>query len=574
MSGLRVLKFGGSSLGDAQKRARVADLCAAELSSGPVAVVVSAIGDTTDDLLEAAACAAEGNLEAARATARRVVARAGVDPDVDALGAELHRLLEGIHLVRERSLPTLDSLLSFGERLSATALVRELRDRGLPASRIDAREWLATDNRFGDATVDWPSTSRAVADLWSRLEGMLVVTTGFIGRTRDGRTTTLGRNGSDYTATLLGRALGAREVQIWTDVAGVYSADPALVPEAHALERLSYMEAIELANFGARMFHPRTMIPLVESGIPLRIRSTLEPEAAGTLVSAAPGDCERATSVTSLENLAILGIECRALSAGPSIAARALEALRRAGTTVWTATQAAHGQALSIVVPNAQRGIANAALAEEFALELARGEVDSIRARHPVTLLTLVADAMGETPNVAGRLFSALGHRGINVHAMAGASRRSVSCCIDAVQTAEAVRTVHGAFHFGEEQVSLVLYGKGVVGGQLLEQIARQRDALRAESGVLLQVIAIAIDPESGATSAGSRGRGGRPYRRGRWPTRRCSTAYARSPRPFSSTARPRMKWSACTRPHSAAASTSSEPTRNPSRCHGRPTAD
>jgi aspartokinase/homoserine dehydrogenase 1 len=489
-----VMKFGGTSVGSAERLERVAKLCAAEHAKGRVSIVVSAMGDTTDHLLEAADHAAKGRLSEAQAIAERVVKLAKtVESDgADALGGQLIRLLEGISLVRESSPQSLDAVLSFGERLSATVVSALLRRHGLPAEFLDSREWLRTDARFGHALVDWPATQGNVDRLRERFEKSLVVTTGFIGSTDDGRTTTLGRNGSDYTSTLLGRALGAREVNVWTDVAGVYTADPNIVPEAFPLERLSYMEALELANFGAKMFHPRTMIPLIESGIPLRIRNTVLPDAAGTKVDATGnGDELKATSVTSLENLALLDVESRRISVRASFAGRVMRALEAAGVTVWMANQAAHGQALAVAVPIPQLAAAQQAIAAELSAEVARGEVEAPRVRQPVTLLTLVGEAMGQTPNVAGRFFAALGKRGINVHAIAHASSRSVSCAIDGAATIEAVRTVHAAFHFADEQVSLLIYGKGTVGGQLIEQLRAQHEKLRRECGVALKVVAI-----------------------------------------------------------------------------------
>ncbi len=509
---LRVLKFGGTSVGSADRLRRAIDIAAHEASLGPIAVVVSAMGDTTDWLIRAAELAAAGDRDEAEGVflevcslakdnATRVATLLGHEADgptfvleIDRILAPLRRLLDGMSFVREKTPQMLDSVMSFGEHLSATIVAGLLGSHGLDASFVDAREWTVTDASFGSALVDWALTEAKAREVFGRTGVGVAVTTGFLGRTTDGRTTTLGRNGSDYTAALLARALGAAEVQIWTDVAGVMSADPGLVDDARPLARLSYTEALELANFGARMFHPRTMIPLIEAQIPLRIRNTSERDAPGTLVDATgAADERRATSVTSLENLALLEVGYRRISMRGSLSGRVLAAVDRASVTVWMATHSAHGQGVALVIPEAQIDRALEAILSELALDLARGEIDPPRVRRPMTLITLVAEAMGQTPGVAGRFFQALGSQGINVFASGqGASSRSVSCAVDASDTALAVRTVHTSFHFAHQRVSLFVLGKGTVGAELLSQIASETERLDRDHEVALRLVGIA----------------------------------------------------------------------------------
>jgi len=499
-----------------------------ERAGDDVAVVVSAMGDTTDHLIDAAELASRGDRDGAErvyqalralaiANAEVVARELGVDESVAASVtrelegaiAPLPRLLDGLSLLREKTPQSLDAVMSFGERLSAIVVSALLRASGTPSAFIDSRDWTVTDATFGAAVVDWPATEARAKEAWAKLRrsppepgglartgerGAIGVTTGFLGRTPDGRTTTLGRNGSDYTAALLARGLGATELQIWTDVSGVMSADPGLVRDARPLDRLSYMEALELANFGARMFHPRTMIPLIEGNIPLRIRNTMAPGAAGTLVDAEGSkDRERATSVTSLEKLALIEVAYRRISMLHPLSGRVLSALDRSGITVWMATHSAHGQGVAVVIPNAEATRAVAAIEAEVALERLRGEVDPPAVRAPLTLLTLVAEAMGQTPNVAARFFGALGAQGINVYASGqGASSRSISCAIDAADTALAVQTVHTSFHLAHQRASIFLMGRGTVGRELLAQIDSARERLDREHGVLLTVVGIA----------------------------------------------------------------------------------
>ena len=502
---LRVLKFGGTSLGKPDRVERAASLIAREAQQGPLAVVVSAMGGTTDHLLDAADRASTGDFLGASLfldTLRDLVltnsglvdAPLDLTAPIEALIGELRKLLYGVSLLHEHSPASLDLILSFGERLSATALPHVLARHGVDAMMVDARDLVRTDDRFGDALVDWDATAAQVHAAAASWGARIPVITGFLGRAPDGRTTTLGRNGSDYTATLLARGLSASEVQIWTDVPGVMTADPALVDEAWPLACLSYGEALELATFGARMFHPRTMIPLIASGIPMRIRHTMQPDVAGTLVDAhGADDLSRATSVTSLEGQALLDVQVRRLNHSTRLGASVQSILDAQGIPAWLTTQSAMGQAISAVIPIADVPRARAALEEAFATELARGDLHPIGVRAPVTLLTLVAEAMGKKPLVAGRLFGALGHVGVNVEAIGqSASSRSISCVIDASHTTTAVRAVHTAFNLTHQRISLLVLGAGVVGRELLDQLRDQRNELARAHDVAPLVVGIA----------------------------------------------------------------------------------
>jgi len=507
------MKFGGTSVGSPERLLRVLDIVRKARAAEPLVMVVSAMGHTTDRLIEAADLAAGGDLAGAervvdglmdltasngllllRQVATPGAPKAEITPKVRELLAPLRQLLSGVALLRERTPQTLDLVLSFGERLSATVVALLLEAGGTPAVFVDSRQFVVTNAHFGNAEVDQAASKARLAEVSATWGERLPVVTGFLGSTPDGRSTTLGRNGSDYTATLLARWLGASEVNGWTDVSGVMTADPGLVDDAYPLKHLSYMEALELVDFGASMFHSRTMIPLIESGIPLRIRNTMLPDDPGTLIDARGGDDEgAATSVTSLENLALLGVQVRRIAKRASIGARVLAALEAAGIGVWMANQSAHGQSVAVAVPGSSLEAARACLAEALATELERGEVEPLTVRAPVTLLTLVAEAMGRTPNVAGRFFYALGAVGIPVRAIAqGASARSISCIVDADDTRVAVRTVHAAFNFAHQQVSILVLGRGTVGGALLGQIRDQRDVLAREHDVDLRVVGIA----------------------------------------------------------------------------------
>ncbi|QRK04534.1 bifunctional aspartate kinase/homoserine dehydrogenase I [Archangium violaceum] len=501
----RVYKFGGSSLGTPGRLPRVLSLITD--AQRPLAVVVSALGDTTDWLISAARAAASGDtagtsveLTRVRNLARSIAstvlegpALSAHEATVEQLLAPIERLLTGVELTRECTPATLDEVMSVGERISSELVARALTTRGVPARAVDARTFLVTDETAGSARVDIDASRAKLSPLVSGWEGVVPVITGFIARSHQGRTTTLGRNGSDYTATLLSWLLGAPQVTVWTDVPGVMTADPALVRDAYPVPRMTYAEALELAHFGTRMFHPRTMIPLLESGAALHIRSTTEPEAPGTCIDAEGNpDPHRPTSVTSLERLALLHVESLRPTLSEPLGLRVLQALEAAQVTVWGGTLSAQAPSISLVVPQAQAQRAHAVLEAALRGERDRHEVRVPPPHAPVTLVTLVAESMGHRPNVAGRFFHALGNVGVNVRAiLQGASSRSVSCAVDAEDTAVAVRTVHSAFNLNETEINVLLVGKGTVGGRLLVQLAQNAKALAARHGVALRLVGL-----------------------------------------------------------------------------------
>lgn len=505
----QVYKFGGSSLGTPGRLPLVLDLItAAAKEPSRLAVVVSALGDSTDWLISSARRAAAGDQSGADAdltrthflavsTAKQVLdgaALAAFEDDVARLLNPIRRLVEGIGLVREVTPRSLDEVMSVGERISIALVARALTGRGLEANAVDARDVVVTDDTPQSATVDVAATGaalRAAAASWSGLP----VITGFLGRSKTGHTTTLGRNGSDYTASLVAQALGAKHVTVWTDVPGVFTADPALVSDAYPVTKLTWFEALELAHFGTRMFHARTVVPLLESGATLTIRSTTEPDRDGTRIDAnGHVDDGQPTCVTSLEHLALLNVESRRSTLPAGFIARALAALDAANVKVWMTNQTGLGVSACFVVPTADeaRGravLTSLAVADEVVVGAPRSEV---------TLVTLVAERMGQQANVAGRFFHALGTVGVKVRAIAqGASERSISCVVDAKDTALAVRTVHASFNFAETELDVLLLGHGTVGGRLLEQMASQADALRREHGIRLKLVGLADSTRS-----------------------------------------------------------------------------
>ena len=398
----------------------------------------------------------------------------------------LRKIMEGMSLLLEKTPQGLDYALSFGERVSAFVLSQLLEARGIPATYVDARRWVSTDCHFGRAKIDWPKTRGNAVSLWHEWKDKVSVHTGFIGRTVDGRTTTLGRNGSDYTATLLASALSAAKVVINTDVPGVMTADPRIVKDAVPVANLTYAEALELAVYGSGLFHPRTFIPLMETGVPMLIRNTMDPAAQGTLISreggatkppggggaayasaAADGSvhasaARQPTCITSLEQLAMVELVSlrQQSSANLKLGTRLSHCLADVQSTVYMEAQAAHGQSVVVLIPIGELEALKAALNKALAPLISQKEVAPPNIVQPVTMLSVVLDQMRTTPKIASRISWTLGQLGINILAVT-TGKRSFTTVINASDTARAVRGVHAAFNMSRQLCSVV-----VIGGQ------------------------------------------------------------------------------------------------------------
>ncbi len=502
-----VSKFGGTSVATPERIRRVVGLVAAQPTEGRRVVVVSALGGTTDDLLAAldAALARDGHAEAVAAIRQRHEAaadalataadRAALQETLDARLLALSELLDGVSLLREATPRTRDAVIATGERLSAPLVAAAFRAAGHAAADLDAADLIRTDGTFGAATVDAETTRRLTRDAVGALpEGQVAVVTGFIGSTAAGVTTTLGRSGSDYTATILAAALGAAECVIWTDVAGVYTADPRLVPEAVPLPRLSYREAAELAYFGANVLHPRTMLPAERAGIPILIKSTLAPDEPGTLISNETDALDlRVKAISSVRDVAIVMVEGGGIQAVLGVGARLFEALSGAGVNVQMTSQASAEQSVCFVVAGAQAEAAVAALQTAFAAELARGDLRSISAIPGCAVVSAVGEGMRHQPGLAGRLFATLGRADVNVLAIAqGAAETNISLVVRQPDVRAALGALHEAFSLRRTRVHVVVIGTGTVGKKLIEILAQHAPILMAQDRIHLRLVGLA----------------------------------------------------------------------------------
>lgn len=521
---MRVLKFGGSSLATPERVEAVVEIVAEAAGRGPVAVVVSAFGGVTDALTDAAGRASRhdaswqtvcSELAARHRRAAETLApaaeRAGLDGEVARTLGELSDLLHGAWLVREASPRTRDRILSYGERLSAAIVAAALRRHGVAAVACDARRLIVTGPQFGAARVAMETTAARIREHFAGVAaggGPLQVVTGFIGATLEDETTTLGRGGSDYTAALVGAALGAAAVELWTDVDGVMSADPRLVPAAAPIPRLSYHELMELSHFGAEVVHPPSVHPTRSAGVPLVIKNTFNPAAPGTRVAPAGDSGDAAddgdaaagpvVGLASIHRVALLRLEGDGMIGVPGIAGRLFGALARAGVSVILISQASSEHSICFAVAPEAVDDATAAVGEEFELERGAGLIDELVVEHDLSVLAAVGSAMRERPGIGGRLFGVLGERGVNVRAIAqGSSERNVSLVVAAGDEARALNAVHGAFFTVGGPAPAVIAeigvaGVGRVGGALLAQLAERAGELTGERGLGLRLVGVA----------------------------------------------------------------------------------
>lgn len=503
-----VYKFGGTSVETADRIRTVVDLVHSEQADGLRVVVISALGGVTDRLLEAidAAVARSGaHSEILAALKDRHLAALddlAADEDKDRIRAvlestllELGELLDGVYLLRECTMRTRDAIMGMGEQLSAPLAAAAFRAAGTAAEALDAREVIRTDDAFGEANVLFDETNELVRERFQKIDKhSVVVVTGFVAATMRGVSTTLGRSGSDYTATVLGGALKAEQVIIWTDVDGVLSADPRLVPDTFALPQLSYREAAELAYFGAKVLHPRTIRPLQRQRIPLRIKNTLNPEAPGTVISEKTTTTEgHVKAITAIRGVAVVMLEGTGLIGIPGISARALNALALRNINVLMIAQASSEQSLCLVVRAGDADISAELLRQAFELELSRGDVASVYNIEGCAVISSVGDNMRERPGLAGRMFATLGRSGVNVVAIAqGASETNISAVVSDAEIKQAVHSLHDEFALARHRVHVFMIGAGVVGGALLEMLADQQETLLNDLNLNIHLVGLA----------------------------------------------------------------------------------
>ena len=521
MSAWNVFRIGGPSL----KNHLALVIRLIEEAPKPLAVVASSLGEANDALLLAATAAENGDMDKAKThvqSLRLLLQGLAAEhteaehtdaehteaehteaehkynvenaPRLQACFEELERFLTAISLLRLCSAEMQETLLCLASRLVAEFLACILQQKNIPAVAVEPRTFFVVDTQAGKKRIGLEQSRTQLQALLPSWEGKIPIVAGAVGQSLQGQCAYLGRNGADYSATALAYALQAKEVSFWTDVPGVMTADPSLVPDAYPVPNLTYAGALELAHFGFRMLHARTLIPLIACKARLTVKSTLSPEQAGTRIDEFGNiNPSLPTCITSLEKLALVGVESHISDEPTRLGARALSALEKANIRVWMSTESALGQNITLAVPQNQVAQACALLDDCFEEERLSGSIVRWEPHAPVTLLTLVLENMGTTPNIAGRFFSTLGNLGIDVRAISqSACERSISCAIDGAQTSIAVRAVHAAFNLAHTEINLLLLGKGVVGKSLLSHLAQQATTLRDNHHLALRLVGIA----------------------------------------------------------------------------------
>ncbi|MDE2001223.1 MAG: bifunctional aspartate kinase/homoserine dehydrogenase I [Patescibacteria group bacterium] len=488
---IHIMKFGGSSVGTPKMIKQVVEIVARISRTKRVAVVVSAFQGVTDQLLRCAELAArkkpafagelkaleERHIKAVNKLVKGGKLRGECSDYVEKSFEELRVALTSISAAGEVSGKYKDEVVSFGERLSAYIVAASMKNGYF----VDARQLVKTDNSFVNASVDFRATNRNIQRFFKNKKGTPVIT-GFLGSTAKGETTTLGRGGSDYSAAIFGAALGAEAIEIWTDVDGVMSADPRVVPGAVVLPEMSYEEAIEMAYFGAKVIHPATMLPAIKRSIPIVIKNTFHPYAVGTWIRKKPVHTMPVKGITAISDIALVNVIGTSLAGIPGSAARVFEATKRAGVNVILISQASSEHTICFAIQSAELPRAMKALERELKKEIKAGRV-RIAATPDQSVLALIGDGMRGVPGIAGKLFSVLGDRHINIAAIAqGGSERNISLVVAASAKVRALNAIH-EFFFGGNRKHLFLVGTGLVGGELLKQMERlapkESDAIR-----------------------------------------------------------------------------------------------
>jgi bifunctional aspartokinase / homoserine dehydrogenase 1 len=499
-----VHKFGGSSVADADCFRRVADIVESQ-PTRRLGVVLSACRGVTDALLRIVSLAErqdesfKGELAALRARHATIAesllkpesARlylAGFDRDVH----DLEGILQTVRLTRAAGRNVSDLIAGYGELWSTRLFHRFFEERGKRDGGvlwIDARRVLIVEWGPLGPAVEWGVSRDNLNQQVPRdFRGTLVIT-GFVASDSRGVQTTLGRNGSDYSASIFGALLDAGEIHIWTDVDGVLSADPRRVPDARVIDSLSYNEAMELAYFGAKVIHPQTMAPAVGRDIPIWIRNTFAPEKEGTLICAHPDSALPVKGITSIEQVAIINVEGAGMIGVPGTAHRLFGALREAGVSVILISQGSSEHSICCAVPQAQASRAATVVREAFERELKDGQIQRVDVDADLAILAVVGDGMAGMPGIAAKVFNALGGASVNVHAIAqGASERNISVVVDGRHATRALRAVHAGFYLSPNTLSIGLIGPGTVGRVLLQQLASQSVRLREQFNLHLRV--------------------------------------------------------------------------------------
>ncbi len=505
---MQVLKFGGTSVGSVESIKQLLHIIETHLQN----VVLSAMGGVTNQLIEIARMATTGNVDYMELVRRiedrhfnvvkaliPVKEQSKVFAHIRGIINELEDLLRGVSLIRELSLRTHDLVTSFGERLSTTVITECAKSKAIPAQFVDARTLIKTDAQFGQAEVNYTLTNQLIQAFFAPTIGSagapVQLVTGFIGSTEKNETTTLGRGGSDYTASILGAALNAEMIDIWTDVDGMMTADPRKVPNAFNIPTITYAEAMELSHFGAKVIYPPSLQPAFARNIPVRVLNTFNPAHSGTVVSrTAERRQYTITGISSIDDIALVNVQGSGMIGVAGVSAKLFGVLAAHKISVILISQASSEHSICFAID--PRGAENVKtiLDREFATEIAHGHIDNIAIERDLSVIATVGEGMKKSSGIAGKLFSVLGKNGVNIVAVAqGSSEINISVVINKNNLSKALNALHNIFFQSEARMlNLFMVGTGLIGKALLKQIYAQTEYLRQEKLLKICVVGVA----------------------------------------------------------------------------------
>ncbi|MBW8323841.1 MAG: bifunctional aspartate kinase/homoserine dehydrogenase I [Prolixibacteraceae bacterium] len=499
---MKVLKFGGTSVGSAENIQRVKQILMGQTDD--VIVVVSALGGITDKILSAAKMAAIGTgyfqAELTEINMRHFEAidklfeggkRDEIKEKVQVLLDELERIIHGVSLIGELTPKTLDKIGGFGERLSSLIISEYIPS----AQWFDSSKLIRTDSNFGKAAVNFELTNQLIRTAFVSFSGIAIVP-GFISSNDAGEYTTLGRGGSDYTGAILAAAVDADSLEIWTDVNGFMTADPRVISKAYTIKMLSYSEAMELSHFGAKVIYPPTILPVYKKGIPVRIKNTMEPDAEGTLITESKlnGKDLPIKGISSISNITLITIQGLGMVGVTGISARLFGALARQNINVILISQASSENSISFAIDSSSSSKAEIAIRQEFDREIQLDQINKITIEDNLAIVAIVGENMKHATGVAGKLFNTIGKNGVNIIAIAqGASELNISWVVKVSDLRKTLNVVHESFFLSENvELNIFLLGIGLVGGNLLEQIKQQQPKLLKEKHLKIKLAGVA----------------------------------------------------------------------------------
>lgn len=504
---MKVLKFGGTSCGTTESIQAVLEIIKGKQAKGEkIAAVFSAMGGVTNQLLKAGDLASTGDttyfdivkgIEDRHFTVVRalidVKAQSKVFANIRTIINELEDLLKGVSLIREISARTSDLIVSFGERLSTTLIHEILHAQGVDCQFLDARKVIRTDANFGMAAVNFEVTNRQIQEHFAKTKSLQLIT-GFIGSTEKGETTTLGRGGSDYTGSIFGAALDAEEIEIWTDVDGMMTADPRKVKNAFTIPTITYAEAMELTHFGAKVIYPPSLQPAFTKNIPIRVLNTFNTDFVGTVVNRSAETSEYIiTGISSIDNLALVNLQGSGMIGVAGVSAKLFTVLAKHKISVILISQASSEHSICFAIEPSASASVKALLEEEFKAEIADGDVEGIDIQENLSVIAVVGEGMRHHTGVSGKLFSVLGKNGINIVATAqGSSELNISVVIEKKDISKALNVIHDSFFFSQAKtLNLFLVGTGLIGKALLEQLQGQENYLSKYKALKINLVGV-----------------------------------------------------------------------------------